>query len=174
MASGTNCASAMALAIDNFKLEAQLPEIPTAKHYIYAIDKTGYDALGLYAWGDGELFGTWPGETWVDEVTIGSDTYKVFLLDAESGNYNLIFNNMNQGKQLPNFAITANRDYYVRLTDKVEEVTPTGINTIAVDKAADNTVYDLQGRKIGFLSSTLTASLPKGIYIVNGKKIINR
>ena len=174
VASGTNCASAMALAIDNFKLEAQLPEIPTAKHYIYAIDETGYDALGLYAWGDSELFGTWPGETWVDEVTIGSDTYKVFLLDAESGNYNLIFNNMNQGKQLPDFAITANRDYYVRLTDKVEEVTPTGINTIAVDKAANNTVYDLQGRKIGFLSPTLTASLPKGIYIVNGKKIINR
>ena len=173
-ASGDNCASAMALAIDNFKLEAQLPEIPTAKHYIYAIDETGYDALGLYAWGDSELFGTWPGETWVDEVTIGSDTYKVFLLDAESGNYNLIFNNMNQGKQLPDFAITANRDYYVRLTDKVEEVTPTGINTIAVDKAANNTVYDLQGRKIGFLSPTLTASLPKGIYIVNGKKIINR
>ena len=173
-ASGDNCASAMALSIDNFSLTAQLPEIPAAKHYIYAIDETGYDALGLYAWGDSELFGSWPGETWVDEVTIGSDTYKVFLLDAESGNYNLIFNNMNQGKQLPDFAITANRDYYVRLTDKVEEVTPTGINTIAVDKAANNTVYDLQGRKIGFLSPTLTASLPKGIYIVNGKKIINR
>ena len=173
-ASGDNCASAMALSIDNFSLTAQLPEIPAAKHYIYAIDETGYDALGLYAWGDSELFGTWPGETWVDEVTIGSDTYKVFLLDAESGNYNLIFNNMNQGKQLADFAITANRDYYVRLTDKVEEVTPTGINTIAVDKAANNTVYDLQGRKIGFLSPTLTASLPKGIYIVNGKKIINR
>ena len=107
-------------------------------------------------------------------MTIGSDTYKVFLLDAESGNYNLIFNNMNQGSQLPDYAITANRDYYVRLTDKVEEVTPTGINTIAVDKVADNTVYDLQGRKIGFLSPALTASLPKGIYIVNGKKIINR
>ena len=60
MASGDNCASAMALSIDNFSLTAQLPEIPAAKHYIYAIDETGYDALGLYAWGDSELFGTWP------------------------------------------------------------------------------------------------------------------
>ncbi len=124
-ASGDNCASAMALSIDNFKLEAQLPEIPTAKHYIYAIDETGYDALGLYAWGDSELFGTWPGETWVDQVTIGGETYKVFLLDAESGSYNLIFNNMNQGSQLPDYAITANRDYYFRLTSSgVQEVTP--------------------------------------------------
>lgn len=124
-ASGTNCAGAQALSIDNFSLEAELPQIPTAKHYIYAIDETGYDALGLYAWGDSELFGSWPGESWVDQVTIGGDTYKVFLLDTESGNYNLIFNNWNQGSQLADFAIVADRDYYFRLTPSgVQEVTP--------------------------------------------------
>ena len=107
--SGDNAAGAMALAIDNFQLTGELPAIPTAKHYIYAIDETGYDALGLYAWGDGELFGAWPGESWVDQKTIGDNVYKVFLLDAESGSYNLIFNNWNNGLQAPDFNITANR-----------------------------------------------------------------
>ena len=82
----------MALAIDNFKISGELPTIPTARHYIYAIDETGYDALGLYAWGDGELFGAWPGESCVDEKAIEGNVYKVFLLDAESGSYSLIFN----------------------------------------------------------------------------------
>ena len=54
--SGDNAAGAMALAIDNFQLTGELPAIPTAKHYVYAIDETGYDVLGLYAWGDGKKY----------------------------------------------------------------------------------------------------------------------
>ena len=175
----------MALAIDNFQLTGELPAIPTAKHYIYAIDETGYDALGLYAWGDGELFGAWPGESWVDQKTIGDNVYKVFLLDAESGSYNLIFNNWNNGlqapdfnitdngQQVPDFNITANRDYYLR-------VTATGVTEIGGSAGIVETknqpavvspfVYDLQGRKVG----TADGRLPQGLYIVNGKKSIIR
>ncbi len=167
--SGDNAAGAMALAIDNFQLKGELPAIPTAKHYVYVIDETDYDALGLYAWGDGELFGAWPGENWVDEKTIDGKVYKVFLLDAESGNYNLIFNNWNNGKQLPDFNITADRDYYFRLTDKVEEVTPTPttISEYNREMVTGNTgIYDLQGRRV------LSGTVKKGLYIVNGKKMI--
>ena len=164
----------MALAIDNFQLTGELPAIPTAKHYIYAIDETGYDALGLYAWGDGELFGAWPGESWVDQKTIGDNVYKVFLLDAESGSYNLIFNNWNNGLQLPDFNITANRDYYLRVT--ATEVTEIGGSDGIIETKSQQSaivspfVYDLQGRKVG----TTDSSLPKGLYIVNGKKSIIR
>ena len=163
--SGDNAAGAMALAIDNFQLTGELPAIPTAKHYIYAIDETGYDALGLYAWGDGELFGAWPGESWVDQKTIGDNVYKVFLLDAESGSYNLIFNNWNNG-----FNITANRDYYLRVTaTAVTEVTDaTNIQPLRAASMANPYVYDLQGRKIGNVGD----SLPKGLYVVNGKKCV--
>ena len=168
--SGDNAAGAMALAIDNFQLTGELPAIPTAKHYIYAIDETGYDALGLYAWGDGELFGAWPGESWVDQKTIGDNVYKVFLLDAESGSYNLIFNNWNNGLQTPDFNITANRDYYLRVTaTAVTEVTDaTNIQPLRAASMANPYVYDLQGRKIGNVGD----SLPKGLYVVNGKKCV--
>ena len=166
--SGDNAAGAMALAIDNFQLKGELPAIPTAKHYIYAIDETGYDALGLYAWGDGELFGAWPGESWVDEKIIDGNVYKVFLLDAESGSSNLIFNNWNNGLQVPDFGITANRDYYLRVTaTAVTEVIPTGIKTVSQPTNETVYVYDFQGRKVG----TTDSRLPKGLYIVNGKKI---
>ena len=169
--SGDNAAGAMALAIDNFQLTGELPAVPTAKHYIYAIDETGYDALGLYAWGDGELFGAWPGESWVDEKTIDDKVYKVFLLDAESGSYNLIFNNWNNGKQVKDFAITATRDYYLRVTaTEVTEVTTSGIRTIVEPMANSLDVYDLQGRKVG----TAGSRLPKGLYIINGKKSMIR
>ena len=172
--SGDNAAGAMALAIDNFQLTGELPAIPTAKHYIYAIDETGYDALGLYAWGDGELFGAWPGESWVDEKTIDDQVYKVFLLDAESGSYNLIFNNWNNGLQLPDYNITATRDYYLRVT--ATAVTEIGGSDGIIETKSQQSalvspfVYDLQGRKVG----TADGSLPKGLYIVNGKKSIIR
>lgn len=136
-------------------------------------DETGYDALGLYAWGDGELFGAWPGETWVDEKVIDGNTYKVFLLDAESGSYNLIFNNWNNGSQLDDYNITADRDYYFRLTSSgVEQVTVTGITPLtAYGLPLADAIYTLDGRKIvnGNLSN---CKLPKGIYIVNGKKVV--
>jgi hypothetical protein len=165
---------AMALAIDNFKISAELEPVPTAKHYIYVIDETGYPTLGLYAYADGQpdVFGAWPGERSVDEKVIGDDTYKVFLLDAESGDYKLIFNNWNNDLQLPDYAITANRDYYFRVTSTtVTEVTPTAIHSITQqDEVSSPFVYDLQGRKVG----TTNTSLPKGIYIKNGKKYLVR
>ena len=45
----------------------------------------------------------------------------------------------------------------------------TGINSIDSDNALDNAVYDLCGRRMP--SAT---NLPKGIYIVNGKKVITK
>ena len=177
VSSGDNAAGAMALAIDNFQLTGELPAVPTAKHYIYAIDETGYASLGLYAWGDGELFGAWPGETWVDEKVIEGSTYKVFLLDAESGSYNLIFNNWNNGQQLPDYNITANRDYYFRLTSTgVEELTvtdTTGIDDLQIDdlRFRSGDIYTLDGRKLSN-SKLSNSQIPKGIYIVNGKKVV--
>lgn len=122
VASGDAANAAMALAIDNFSISASLPEIPDSEHYIYVIDNTGWDSLGLYAWGTSELFGTWPGQAVQGTTEIEGNTYKVFTLNATSGSYNLIFNNWNNNEQLSDYTISEMRDYYF-LIDKENGVT---------------------------------------------------
>ena len=43
--------------------------------------------------------------------------------------------------------------------------TPTAINGVAADKVADTAVYDLSGRRV-------YGKLQKGLYIMNGKKVV--
>ena len=116
VASGDAAQGAMALSIDDFAISGELPKIPASQHYIFVNDQTGWDALGLYAWGDSELFGAWPGEASVGDSIVNNVEYKVFLLDTQGGNYHLIFNNWNNGLQLPDYDIVADRDYYFTVT----------------------------------------------------------
>ena len=116
VASGDAAQGAMALSIDDFSISGELPKIPASQHYIFVNDLTGWDALGLYAWGDNELFGAWPGEASVGDSIVSGFNYKVFLLDTNGGNYHLIFNNWNNGLQLPDYDIVADRDYYFTVT----------------------------------------------------------
>ena len=190
VASGTAANAAMAIGIDDFSVSGELPTIPASKYYIYVDDQTGWDALGLYAWGDSELFGAWPGEASVGEVSLDKSTiYKVFLLDTEGGNYNLIFNNWNNGKQLPDYNITADRDYYFQIDENgVREVeVSTVVENVADSKTAITVsadiarfpglieVYNINGQKLATGKNTLSlANLTKGIYILrasDGKQV---
>ena len=183
VASGTTCNAAMALGIDDFSISGELPKIPVSQHYIFVNDQTGWDALGLYAWGDSELFGAWPGEASVGDSIVNDTNYKVFLLDANSGNYHLIFNNWNNGVQLPDYDIVADRDYYFTITaDGVVEDQATVIESV-VDNAPSIqvngkmaaypgaiTVYNLQGQVVARGSEAIGLShLSRGIYIVQGR-----
>ena len=190
VASGTAANAAMAIGIDDFSVSGELPTIPASKYYIYVDDQTGWDALGLYAWGDSELFGAWPGEASVGEVSLDKSTiYKVFLFNTEGGNYNLIFNNWNNGKQLPDYNITADRDYYFQIDENgVREVeVSTVVENVADSKTAITVsgdiarfpgmieVYNINGQKLATGKNTLSlANLTKGIYILrasDGKQV---
>lgn len=99
---------------------------------VYALDQTGYDALALYGWYDGqeELFGGWPGKTPDGEVTIAGNKYVYFDMgEAHSGmSYHLIFNNNNGGKQLADFDFEITRDIYLQLAPGgVTEIDPNDI-----------------------------------------------
>ena len=183
VASGTTCNAAMALGIDNFTLSGELPKIPVAQHYIFVDDQTGWDALGLYAWGDSELFGAWPGEASVGDSIVNGVNYKVFLLDANSGNYHLIFNNWNNGLQLPDYDIVANRDYFFTITasdvtehnatvvENIIDVTPRIITrgNVAIYPGAI-TVYNINGQAVANGKDTVTLQhLSRGIYIIQGR-----
>ncbi len=191
VASGDAANAAMAIGIDDFSVSGELPTIPASNYYIYVDDQTGWDALGLYAWGDSELFGSWPGEASVGEVSIDDSktVYKVFMLNTEGGNYNLIFNNWNNGKQLPDYNITANRDYYFRIDENsvteldvvsVVENVIDGKNAITVSGNVASfpgmiEVYNINGQRMAAGSNTLSlGSLAKGIYILratDGKQV---
>lgn len=181
VASGDAAQGAMALAIDNVAVSASLPEVPVTKHRIYVDNRTTWTALGLYAYGDSELFGAWPGAAPIDEQEIDGVIYQIFGLDTDSGSYNLIFNNWNQNKQLPDYNINANRDFYFRIDDNKVEELKSSVDVIAPQESFlsfDGTsvrhsgisalrIYNVSGSLI--MSSTesvvAVATLPAGIYI---------
>ena len=100
---------------------AELGTAPAVK--VYVDDQTGWDAIAVYSWGDGEPFGGWPGGTYATETVDGTD-YKVFTVPAEffGGSCNLIFNNNGGGTQLSDYNVRADRDYFLTVT--AEGVTP--------------------------------------------------
>jgi hypothetical protein len=107
-------------------------EAPEPEHdgfCIYVDDQTGWDALALYAWGDAEVFGSWPGAsvkgTWKHEGV----TWKYFDFgEANTGlTEHLIFNNGGNGVQLADFDFTINRNVYVKIT-------PEGVEEISTDE----------------------------------------
>ena len=109
--------------------------------------------------------------------------YKVFLLDTNSGNYHLIFNNWNNGLQLPDYDIVANRDYFFTITDSsVSEHSATVVESI-IDAApriitrgnvaiypGAITVYNINGQVVANGKDTISLQhLSRGIYIIQGR-----
>ena len=79
---------------------------------IYIQNKTDWEEIALYAYGDAEAFGSWPGATPINVETVGDVEYLVFGLTADMAGkvINLIVNNNGGGKQLEDFAITVPED----------------------------------------------------------------
>ena len=102
--------------------EPEDPDEETHDGYvIYVEDNSTWETLSLYAWGDAELGGGWPGIQVTGTKTIGKVTYKYFDTgESFKGlSINLIFNDNGGGKQLEGegLDITLDRDYYFRITD---------------------------------------------------------
>ena len=82
---------------------------------IYVDDQTGWSSLYLYAWGEKEYFGGWPGAAPSGTETIDGVTYKYWDHTGEGEDENLIFNNGN-GTQLGDFNIKLYGDIYLTIT----------------------------------------------------------
>lgn len=101
--------------------------------------------------------------------------YKAFS-DVES--LNIIFNMGNGSCQTPDITgITADRwfEYDGSRTANVIDV-PTGIDNIDTDDAAQGeyVIYNLRGARVAKVKSVEEAmkQMPKGVYIVKGRKIL--
>jgi len=101
------------------------PELEHDGPVVYVNNQTSWDALALYAWGDAEAFGGWPGMQPTGEIAIDGTNWTYFDLgEANRGlNLNLIFNNNGNGSQLADYNVTLDKDeYFLTITDEGVEV----------------------------------------------------
>ncbi len=112
---------------DQFNKPVNPDEVVHDGFVIYVIDNTEYEELTMYAWGDAEAFGGWPGMAPTGKIEIDGTKYTYFDTgEANKGlNLNLIFNNNGGGKQLGDYNVTLEKDFYLELTpDGVSEYDP--------------------------------------------------
>ena len=152
-------------------------EIEHDGYVIYVVDNSGYDELAMYAWGDAECFGGWPGMTPTGEVTKEGVTYKYFDTgEANKGlNENLIFNNNGNGSQLGDYNVTLDKDYYLELTpDGVQEFDPSsavehdGYAVFVVNKTGWDNLYMYMWGDVNNLNGEWPGMSPTGIQKING------
>ena len=91
-------------------------DTPSETHYIFIEDKTGWDTIALYAWGDKEFFGGWPGVAPTGEKTVDGVNYTFWEFTSAGESEHLIFNNNGGGEQAPDFDVVLDKDYYLIVT----------------------------------------------------------
>ena len=162
---------------DYFNKPADPDEIVHDGYTIYVVDNTGYDELAMYAWGDAEAFGGWPGITPTGKVEIDGVTYKYFDTGAsnEGLNLNLIFNNNGGGKQLPDYNVTLNQDFYLELTpEAVNEFDPSavvshdGYAIFVVNNSGWDELYLYMWGTVNDLNGGWPGMAPTGTQVING------
>lgn len=148
---------------------------------VYVVDNTGYDELAMYAWGDAEAFGGWPGITPTGKIEIDGIAYKYFDTGAanEGLNLNLIFNNNGAGRQLPDFNVTLDRDFYLELTENtVTEFDPSsvvvhdGYALFVADKSGWQDLYLYMWGTVNDLVGGWPGMAPTGRQTVNGVEYV--
>ena len=162
---------------DYFTKPANPDEIVHDGYAIYVVDNTGGDELAMYAWGDAEAFGGWPGIKPTGKVQINGVNYKYFDTGAanEGLNLNLIFNNNGNNKQLPDFNVTLDQDYYLELTsdgvtpfDPNAIVTHDGYTIYVVDRTGWDALYLYMWGDVNDLNGGWPGMAPTGRQTING------
>ena len=107
----------------------EIEQEPSVKHdgyVLFILNESSQTDLALYAWGDAEAFGGWPGMAPTGTQTINGLEYIYFDLgEANTGlNLNLIPNNNNGGVQWEggDLNFTLDHDIYLRIFDGGYEV----------------------------------------------------
>ena len=112
-------------------------------HKLYVNNQTGWATFDIYAYGNLEAFGGWPGATTAPTEVKNGVTYSVYEFQVEKAapNLNLIIhNNVGEGvdgDQRLYFTINEARDYYLTITD-------TAVTEGSVGSAVDQVTADKQ------------------------------
>ena len=143
-------------------------------------DNVGWTAVNFWTWGGDDshspVNGNWPGDKVTSTTTIGGKQWytKQYVINGDDDFVNFVFSTGTGSPQTVDINNIKNTTYFEISTEKegtkylVNDVTGTYTDINEVRNQQSNTrkdIYDLQGRKVTSLQS-------KGIYIVNGKKVV--
>lgn len=163
--------------VDFFNKPQNPDDIVHDGYVVYVVDNTGWDELAMYAWGDAEAFGGWPGITPTGKVEKDGIVYTYFDTGAanEGLNLNLIFNNNNNGKQLGDYNVTLNEDFYLELTsegvtpfDPSAVVTHDGYTIFVADYSGWEELYLYMWGTVNDLNGAWPGMAPTGKQKING------
>lgn len=154
---------------------------------------TGWTSMNYWTWSD---FGhaptntSWPGDRITDTKQVDGKTwyYKDFTLTSEDDYVNFVFSNGNGSPQSVDVEnVNATKFFVIRneknaqghyLIDDVSSASSVEcINTVTDNQSSPLNVYTTDGRLLrrlpaGTSESDAHNSLPRGMYIVNGKKLV--
>ena len=154
---------------------------------------TGWTSMNYWTWSD---FGhaptntSWPGDRITDTKQVDGKTwyYKDFTLTSEDDYVNFVFSNGNGSPQSVDVEnVNATKFFVIRneknaqghyLIDDVSSASSVEcINTVTDNQSSPLNVYTTDGRLLrrlpaGTSESDALNSLPRGMYIVNGKKLV--
>lgn len=162
---------------DYFNVPEDPGEIDHDGYVIYVVDNSGYDELALYAWGDAEIFGGWPGVQPTGEVIVDGVKYKYYDTGAENEglNVNLIFNNNNNGSQLGDYNVTLDQDFYLELTangvvpyDPSANIPHDGYTLYVADLSGWDELYLYMWGDVNDLNGAWPGMAPTGEQVING------
>lgn len=159
------------------------------------VDNVGWSSVNFWTWGgDGThspVNGSWPGDNVTTTKTVGGKTwyYQTYTMNSSDDYVCFVFSTAGGSPQTVDVN-NVKKDSYFEISStseggkyKVDDVTgkyATGIGGIVADKADGRTsagVYTIDGRLVRNASGCATAGeavsgLAKGLYIVNGKKVV--
>ena len=148
-------------------------------------DQVGWSSVNFWSWGGDDSHapknGNWPGDKVTSTTEVGgkkwyTQTYTIndeydavsFVFSTGTGSPQTVdVNNVSTDKY---FEISSSMDGNKYLVNDVTEKYMTGIGSLFAEKENDGKVYSLDGRLVHTNGSL--EGLPKGIYIIYGRKVV--
>jgi alpha-amylase len=168
---------------------------------VYVQKPADWPSMNFYAWDTkGTLLGSWPGTTITDTKELGGKTWYCHAFDISSSDYkfNIIFDYGTSSTAASNQTIdidNLNSDKFYTLsssknsagkyevTDVTDQYSSTGIDDVTVGNRTSSSsslrIFTVDGRMVREVPATTTVSeamsnLAKGVYIVNGRKMVKQ
>lgn len=155
-------------------------------------DKVGWTAVNFWTWGGDDTHSpankSWPGDKVSNTVTVsGKNWYsKQYTINGDDDFVNFVFSTGSGSPQTIDINNVSTDKFFEISTEKNSEgkylyndVTGqyTGIEEVIANSqkpTANSQCYDLQGRRLSSLTSHPHSPLGKGLYIVNGRKVVRK